>query len=546
MTKISLFHRLISWITPYRAMLASAIICLLTIALTTALLPLLIKQLLDSIVTSNNKLEGFKFVLLTIAGLLTLRGIAGLAGSYILNRISGKIGIDLRTAVFEKLLALPVLYPEKQNPDKLAAFFVSNIDQASKGIVQLLTILWKELFTVLGLLLVMLWLNWEFSLMGMLIALVIGTIMQFISQASNLDRQAPLALIDSLLLSRTSLAHIKSVKLEAAQLQESQHFRDSIERQRSLTLKRTVIKAFGNIIALIMTTALLSGFFLLSMQQLSLDKMTVGDAGALLAAMLLLVFPLKRLLRTNACWQNKFQVINDIDSLLVQQNEMDSGSVTLARARGRLQFEAVSMHQPSQNHPPLLNLTFTLQPGEIVGLANSNDGHEGSLIDLTARFVSPADGRILLDGIDIATLKLANLRVNIAWVTPNTELLNDTIAANIAYGTTRCATEASIMQAARACHVTRFAREMPHGLQTKIDNKAIVVLTENQRQCILIARAFLKNPTIVIIDETTSQFDTECASVNEALDTLIRNRTTLIISSQPTMLEKAHRILKLT
>lgn len=188
---------------------------------------------------------------------------------------------------------------------------------------------------------------------------------------------------------------------------------------------------------------------------------------------------------------------------------------------------------------------MTIQSGEIVALASSSDDREKTLIDLIARFIRPTNGRILLDDIDIATIKLTDLRANMAWLTPDIRLLNDTIAANIAYGTTRCATEASIMKAARTCHVTEFAREMPHGLQTRIGLKD-VELSENQRQCIIIARALLKNPAIVIIDETTAVFDTHCSLVDDALDTLIQNRTTLIISSQPDMLGKAHRIIKLT
>ncbi len=185
---------------------------------------------------------------------------------------------------------------------------------------------------------------------------------------------------------------------------------------------------------------------------------------------------------------------------------------------------------------------MTIQSGEIIALPSSNGGQEKTLIDLIARFIHPTNGRILLDDIDIATVKLADLRANIAWLTPDTKLLNDTIAANIAYGTMRCATEVSIMKVARTCNVTKFAREMPHGLQTKIGLKG-VELAENQRQCIIIARALLKNPAIVIIDETTAIFDTDCPMVNHALDALIQGRTTLIISSQPNMLGKAHRVI---
>lgn len=543
MTEAFLFQRLRTWFAPYHGMLAFAVINLVIIALTTSLLPILIKQLIDHVGISQ-KLEVSQFIQLTIVSLLALRGIASLASNYSVNWVSGKIGSDLRMALFEKCMALPATHSERPGPEKFTAYFVSNIDQVTKVIAQLLSIVGKELFTAMGLLIVMFLLSWEFSLMGLLIALVIGAIIQFISQASNSSQLTSGELMNSHILSRTSRTHIKLIKLDNAQSQESEYFRNLIEHERSLALKRAIIRAIGKIIAFLIIAAMLAAFYLLFMQQLSLDKLTVGDACALITAILLLILPLKRLLCMYTALQNKFRIMRDIDSLLAQQNETDSGNIEIVQARGQLHFEKVSVHLPFQKHPLLLDFTLTLRQGEIIGLASPGNGHERVLIDLIARFVNPINGRILLDGVDIATLKLTDLRAYIAWVTPDTELLDDTIAANIAYGTTRCETEANIMKTARVCHVTPFARKMPQGLQTKIDNKNIA-LTEHQRQCILIARAFLKNPTIVIIDESATLFDTHCTSVNDALDTLIRNRTTLIISSRPAMLEKACRVIQI-
>ncbi len=545
MTEIQLFRRLMAWIAPYWTMCAFAISSLIVTALTTSLLPLLIKQLLDSVLNSKNDLEGFQFALLIILGLLIIRSIASFSSSCAINWISGKVGIALRAALFEKLLALPVSYPGQDDLDKLNTYFLSNIDQATDGIAQILNILVKEIFIVIGLLIVMLFVNLEFSLMGLLIMLIIGSIMQLVSQINDSNQKIPPPSIDSPLLSLTSTQHIKSIKLDDSQPQEGQHFYNSIEHQRTLILKQAIIKTFSQTLALIIIAVILAAFFFLFKQQLNLHMMTAGDTGALIIAVLMLVTPVKRLLDMQLSLQNRFQVIHHINSLLAQQNESDSGSIEISHARGQLRFEEVSVCNYSQICPPLFNLTLTIQPGEIVALAGSSDGQERTLIDLIPRFIHPSDGRILLDGIDIATIKLTDLRANIAWLTPDTRLLNDTIAANIAYGTTRCATEASIIKVTRACHVTKFAREMPYGLQTRIDTKDIE-LSENQRQCILIARALLKNPAIVIIDETTSVFDTHCALVEDALDALMRNRTTLIISSQPNMLGKAHRILDLT
>lgn len=542
MTEIQLLQRLLRWIAPYWIMFICAIFCLIAVALSTSLLPLLIKHLLDHVAISDHNFEEFQSVLLTLLGLLALRSIASFFYSYAISWISGKVGKDLHTTLYNKLLTLPVSYTEAANTDKHYPRFFQDIEQTTDSITQILTLLGKEMLTVAGLMTVMLLINWEFSFMGILLALVIGTIMQFISQASNSDEAAPQLLIDPTFLSLTTNKHIKSIKLNGSHSQESQHFCNTIEQLRSVALKRAVSKTFSKTIAFITIATILAAFFILFRQQLNLGMISLGDAAALLTAALLLVLPAKRLLNMQFSLQEKLHVINDIDSLRIQQNETDTGKIELSRARGLIRFEQVSACNYSQTCPPLFNLTLTIQPGEIVAMTSSHDGQERTLIDLVARFIHPTNGRILLDDIDIATIKLADLRANIAWLSPDTRLLNDTIAANIAYGSTRCATEASIIKIARACHVTTFAREMPHGLQTTIDAK-VIEFSENQRQCILIARALLKNPAIVIIDETTAEFDTDCPLVNKALDALIQNRTTLIISSQSNMLSKAHRVL---
>lgn len=539
-----LLQRIMIWLVPYRAMLTFAIISLLTIALTTSLLTVIIKQLIDNM-NAGQTLNELQFLLLTIASLITLRGIATLASHYAVNWIGGKIGMDLRMRLFEKYLVLPLDHTIKSNPDHHPAHFTSKIDRIIDGIAELLTLLWKELPTATSLLIVMFLLNWEFLLMAFSSALVIGAITQLTTQAREPSSQSPRDLMDDLLLPRTSVTHIRSVKLDDGQLQESQYFCDAIERERTLALKRALLKTLGNIVVSLIIIAILAAFSLLFIQQLTLGRITIGDASALIAAILLLIYPLKRLLLAKISLQYKFQAIDEIESFLAQRNEIDLGNIEIARARGLLQLIAVSTHASSQSNPSLDKFTLILQPGEIVALSTTHHNQVNLLIDLIARFVYPTNGKILLDGIDISTLKLAELRANIAWITPHTLLMNDTIAANIAYGSTRCETEARIMKVARACHVTQFTRQMPHGLQTRIDNKS-VTLTESQRQRILIARALLKNPAIVIVDDTSASFDTECAHVEAALNTLIHHRTTLIFSPQHALLKKANRIVTLT
>ncbi len=340
MIEIQLLRRFMTWIVPYWTMLAFAITSLATIAVTTSLLPLLIKQLLNNILVSQHGLEEFQFALLTILALLIIRSLASFSCDYAISWISGKVGIDLRRTLFEKLLALPLSHPEEADPDNLNISLFSEIEQATDSIAQILIIFVKEILTITGLLIVMMLLNWEFSFMGLLIALVIGLIMQFISQVSNSHQKTPHLLIAPTFL--TSSKHIKSIKLDGSQSQESQHFCNSIDHQRIFALKQVAAKTFSKTIAFIMIATILVAFFLLFKQQISLGMMTVGDACALITAVLMLILPVRRVLNIQTSLQNRFQVIHNIDSLLAQQNETDSGKVKVARACGQIRFEEVS------------------------------------------------------------------------------------------------------------------------------------------------------------------------------------------------------------
>ncbi|MDO8412837.1 MAG: ATP-binding cassette domain-containing protein, partial [Gallionellaceae bacterium] len=263
------------------------------------------------------------------------------------------------------------------------------------------------------------------------------------------------------------------------------------------------------------------------------------------AAMLMLTAPLKRLTSVSEYLQRGLAAAESVFELLDTPSEIDSGKTVMGRASGQLAFEHVSLSYQEDGRLALHDICLDIPAGQAVALVGASGSGKSTLANLVPRFYTPSHGRITLDGHDIAELTLADLRANIALVSQEVVLFNDTIAANIAYGQMRVVPEAEIIAAAQAAHAMEFIREMPQGMQTLVGEKG-VRLSGGQRQRIAIARAILKNAPILILDEATSALDSESERhVQAALETLMQGRTTLVIAHRLSTIEKADRIVVL-
>jgi subfamily B ATP-binding cassette protein MsbA len=272
-------------------------------------------------------------------------------------------------------------------------------------------------------------------------------------------------------------------------------------------------------------------------------KMTAGDFTSYMASMLLLFPPFKRITSINDTLQRGLTAAESVFSFLALPSETNQGTQYLGKARGALRFEAVSLRYPSQERLALDTVTLEIVAGETVALVGASGGGKTSLANLIPRFYTPSSGSIYLDNVEITQLELQHLREQIAMVSQEVVLFNDTLAANIAYGKQDKVQEQDIIAAAQAAHAWEFIQEMPEGLQTIIGDNG-VRLSGGQRQRLAIARAFLKNAPILILDEATSALDTQSERhVQAALEALMKNRTTLVIAHRLSTIEKADRII---
>jgi subfamily B ATP-binding cassette protein MsbA len=271
----------------------------------------------------------------------------------------------------------------------------------------------------------------------------------------------------------------------------------------------------------------------------------VGGFVSFLTALLLVFQPLRRLTGVNQTLQRGLAAAESVFHLIDERPESDTGTREIGRAKGKVEFRSVGFSYPGGAHPAVDRVSFSIEAGETVALVGASGAGKTTLANLLPRFYAPDSGQILLDGVDIATLRLGSLRANIALVSQDIVLFNDTVAANIAYGRLAGTSEADIVQAAQAAHAMQFIGEMTEGLDTVIGENG-VRLSGGQRQRLAIARAFLKNSPVLILDEATSALDSESERhIQEALETLMKGRATLVIAHRLSTIERADRIVVL-
>lgn len=545
MTNHQLYLRLMNYVAPYWLVFSLVLLGMVLMAITDSILPALIKPMLDDVIVNKNQ-ESMQLIPLAIIVLFVVRGVASYISGHAINWVSNTLIVDLRTAMFDKLLTLSPRYYGGQTSKSYISKLTSEVTQVTQGAVNVVTILVKDTLTIIGLLVWMIYLNWELSLLALLIAPVVVLSVQLIGgQSKDTDWETHQAMENFIQVIQESTENHKVVVLDGGQQYEAYRFQNEVNQIRHFNMKRINANVFKIPLAQIVVAIALATIFYFAIQQAPTDETTVGSFVSFIVSMLILAMSLKRLTSVNKFLQRSLASAESIFSVLDLEAESDTGTIIIDRAQGELQFEQVSFYYGPKECAVLNDISITIKPGETVALVGSSDDSKNVFVNLVPCFIQPTYGKILLDGHELTTLKLASLRSNIGLVSQEATLFNDSIAANIAYGKMGCATEAKIIAAAQAAHAIEFIREMPQGMQTQVGKRG-VKLSRGQRQRIAIARVLLKNPPILILDESVSTLDSESEHyVQAALETLMQNRTVIIIARRHTTVEKADRIIVL-
>jgi len=541
----AVYLRLLRYVKPYRGAFALGVAGMIVVAATEPVLPAMLKPLLDGIFVERNEAI-MRWMPLVIVALFVVRGMAEYLASYAINWVGNKVVMDLRSAMFARLLELPTPYYDDNPSGNLISKLTYDAAQVTTAATSVLTVIFKDSLAMIGLLAWMLWLNWKLTLLALVMAPVVVWVVRAIGmrlRASSRDVQRGMGEVTQV-LQETIEGH-KVVKLFGGQSYEAARFQEEANRVRQYMMKQiSAAAASVPIVQLIASIALAVMIYLATVQS-SAAEITVGGFGSFIAAMLMLTAPLKRITSVNEPLQRGLAAAESIFALLDQRAEMDSGAVAISRARGEIRFENVSLRYGDAPNSALDGIDLVIAPGETLALVGASGSGKTSLVNLVPRFYHPTSGRILLDGRDLEELSLASLRANIALVSQDVVLFNDTIAANIAYGAMNGAARDQIVAAAAAAHATEFIERMPEGLETLVGENG-VKLSGGQRQRLAIARALLKNAPVLILDEATSALDSESERhVQAALETLMHGRTTIVVAHRLSTVERADRIVVL-
>ena len=545
MSGTALYLRLVRHVRPYWRTFGLGVLGIIIVAATEPALPALLKPLLDGVFVAKDEAV-IRWTPVFIVGLFVVRGFAEYLAQFALSWVGNRLVMDLRGVMFRKLLTLPARYYDDQASGNLISKLTFDVMQVTTAATSVLTAVFKDALVIVGLLAWMLWLNWKLTLLALALTPVIVLVVRVISvRLRRTSREVQTQMGDMTQVIQETIEGHRVVKLFGGQEYEQRRFDAQADNVRRQLMKQIAASAASVPIVQFLAALALAIIVYLATQQSNAEQVTVGGFVSFITAMLMLIAPLKRVTSVNEPLQRGLAAAESVFALIDQDSEPDTGTVDPGRARGEIRFEQVHFAYGADGRNALDAIDLAIAPGETVALVGASGSGKTTLANLVPRFYQPTAGRILLDGRDIAGLQLAGLRANIALVSQNVVLFNDTVAANIAYGAMNRAAQADIVAAAEAAHAMEFIRDMPQGLNTLIGENG-VKLSGGQRQRLAIARALLKNAPVLILDEATSALDTESERhVQAALAVLMRGRTTIVIAHRLSTIEKAHRIVVL-
>jgi subfamily B ATP-binding cassette protein MsbA len=544
-TSRELYLRLLTYVAPHWRMFAISIVAMIVVAVSEPVFPALMKPMLDGSFVDKNPTQ-IRWLPAVIVGIFLVRGIASYISGYAISWVAQRVVADLRVAMFGQMLKLPALFYDNNMTGSVISKYTYDVMQVTVASTSVITVVVKDSLTIAGLFAWLLYLNWKLTLvaivMGPLIAIIVRVFSKRLRRVSRAEQRAMGDL--SHILEEAVGCH-RVVKVFGGQEYERSRFDRMIESVRRFNMKEAATaEANAPIIQLIAACAVALIVYLATVQAAD-DQTTVGGFVSFIIAMSMLLAPLKRLTGVNQHLQRGLAAAESVFEVIDQPSEVDAGTLEIARVSGAVTFDSVSFRYPAAMRETLADISLEIRSGERIALVGASGSGKTTLANLIPRLYSPHRGRILLDGIDIADLKLASLRENIALVSQDVVLFNDTVAANIAYGRLRDAPREKIQAAAEAAHALQFIAEMPQGLDTLIGENG-VRLSGGQRQRLAIARAVLKDASVLILDEATSALDSESERhVHAALESLMRGRTTIIIAHRLSTIENADRIVVL-
>ena len=544
MSMSATFRRILSLLSPYKSRLLLVLVAMSITAATEPAVAAMMKLLLDKGFSETRNFSLW-LVPLFVVGVFVIRGLSTFTTTYLMSAISGRLISTLRQQMFRRLLDVPLDFYRDNSTGKIINAMMLEVNQVLDLIRSVMIVVIRDSLTVIGLLSYLFWLNWKLTLVIIVLGPVIAFVIRITAQRLKrliVQNQTLNAELTQTIEETTRAQHV--IKIFGGQQYESRRFEQRSERLRGFMLRVASTSATTEPITQFINSLSVSVIIMIALSQAGDGNMTVGGFASFITAMLMTLTPLKHLAAVNAPLQRGLAAGSTVFGIIDSAPERETGVVLHERASGKLDFEHVGFSYPNQKQAALSNISLNIAPGETIALVGMSGGGKTTLVNLVPEFFAPTEGRILLDGQPISDIALTSLRAQMAMVSQHVVLFDDTVAANIAYGDPQ-PNRQKIEEAARAAHLSDVIDNLPEAYETMIGDNGMR-LSGGQRQRLAIARAIYKNAPILILDEATSALDTESErAVQMALDTLMKNRTTLVIAHRLSTIEHANRIVVL-
>ena len=485
-------------------------------------------------------------VLLTsmIVGVFALRGMGTFFSQYFIAYVGRNVINALRNDVFDRLMTLPSRYFDNNAAGRLVSKLTFNVEQVAEATTNAVTITLREGLTILGLLSFMIYTNWKLTLVFLIVGPIIGGVVSYASKRfRRISKRIQGSMGDITHVASESISGYRVVRTFGGEDYERERFRDVSARNLKQSLKMASTQAISVPVIQVLVAIAIAALVWTMLSPEIRGEMSTGQLVAFITAATTMAKPIRQVTSVHAKIQKGVAAAYDVFETMDEEPEHDEGTYAPERVDGHIEFDRMSFRYRDQLDNVLEDITLDIPAGQSVALVGRSGSGKSTMVSLLPRFYEYTGGDIRIDGHSLKDYSLSALRAQIALVNQNVVLFNDTIAANIAYGALRHCTREEIREAAEKAHASEFIDRMPEGMDTLIGDNGLM-LSGGQRQRLAIARAILKDAPVLVLDEATSALDTESERhIQEALETVMKGRTTLVIAHRLSTIEKADRIL---